>query len=316
MTKISNFPFKISLHAVLILSILGLGVDIYLRMSTGASICPTQACAIVGDYINITEFNLVLLGLVFFTTLWGVYFFASRYDKKWLWTGMLVLVLGALAFDGGLLGFQYFSIKEQCLLCFGVGAGLLIVLLLFSIVRKKISILILGLAVWVGGGIAGSMINIPDRAPLLEHISGISVQSSEAQEWPKFNYFFSFHCPFCTEILIRLAKNESAEYSWELFPLDNSQVDLKKIAWLMELDGNEKNIFYELVKIEQSRDVPDIEVTDSLENQVDQIRTYFRGSGFRGVPLMIVEESQGRRLILTGADNVFRYLYEHGILDE
>ncbi|MFP4084899.1 MAG: hypothetical protein ACLFP9_08790 [Desulfonatronovibrio sp.] len=315
MKKISNLPFNIFLHAVLILSILGLGADIYLRMSTGAGICSTQACAIVGDYINITEFNLVVLGLVFFIFLWGVYFFAARYDKKWLWTGMLVLVLGALAFDGGLLGFQYFSIKEQCQLCFGVGAALLVVLLLFSLVRKKTSILVLGLAVWVGGGIAGSMINIPDRTPLLEHVSGISVQSAEAQRWPKFNYFFSLHCPYCTEILNNLAKSESADYSWELLPLDKSQPDLKKIAWLMELDGNEKNIFYELVSLEQSGEVPDVEVTDRLETKIDRIRTFFRGNGFRGVPLMIVEESQGKRLILTGADNITSYLYEHGILD-
>lgn len=315
MKKTDTSLSKILLHIALGLGVAGLGLDIYLRMTGGTGICSTQACAIVGDYVRISEFSLVLLGLIFFTALWVNYVFALKYASKWLWTGMSILILGALAFDGGLLGFQYFSIKEHCQLCFGVGGALLLVLALFSLVRKRLAVLLLGLAIWIGGGMAGAVINIPERAPLLEHISGITVQDSEDSPWPRFYYFFSLHCPHCTDILTKLAEQEPESHTWELMPLDKSQTDLKKIAWIMEQDAREKNIFYEIVSTEQSREVPEIKVPDNLSNKIDRIRSYFRANGFRGVPLMIVEENQGKRLILTGGGNILNYLHDQGILE-
>ncbi len=306
---------SLALHVLLILAVLGLGADMALKMTTGGGICPTESCEIVGDYIRISELGLVSLGLVFFILLWGVYFFASRYDKKPLWTGVLLLILGALAFDGAILGFQFFSIKEQCHLCIGVGAALLLVLLLFALNRRKAGILILGLGVWIGGGVAGAMISIPDRAPLLERMSGITWSGQQASEWPRFYYFFSLHCPHCTDVLVNLAVNEPKDYSWTLFPLDTSPADLKKIAWVMDLNARDYNIFYEIVRLEQSRQVPEIEVPEDLVQQIHMIRSYFRANGFSGVPLMIVDESSSRRLILTGGSTILDYLYAQGILD-
>ena len=309
---LNSFVF---LHIVLILAVMGLGLDIYLRRTTGGSICPTEACAIVGDYIRISELNLVVFGLAFFVLLWGVFFFASRYEKKWLWTGMFMLMLGALAFDGAILGFQYFSIQESCHLCFGVGAALLVVLLLFALVRRKLAILVLGLAVWIGGGIGGAMINIPDRAPQLEQMSGIAWKGPEVKEFPRFYYFFSLHCPHCTDVLVNLAINDPRDYSWTLFPLDTSPADLKKIAWARDLDMKEENVFYEMVRMEQSRQVPDVEVPDDLSENILKIRAYFRASGFRGVPLMIVDKSPGKRIIITGGTDIINYLYDLGVLE-
>lgn len=305
---------SLALHGVLLLIVLGLGLDIYLRITLGSSICPTEACAIVGDFINISELSLVVFGLIFFTLFWGSYFLATRLDKKWLWTWVCVLILGALAFDGALLGFQYFSIKEQCQLCLGVGGALLIVLVLFALTRKKLAVLVLGLTVWIGGGVGGAMINIPDRAPLLEQIRGITWSGPEAEDWPRFYYFFSLHCPHCTDVLVNLATNEPRDYTWKLFPLDTSPADLKKIAWVMNLDMNERNLFYEIVRIEQSREVPDVDIPQRLVHNIEQTRSFFSGNGFRGVPLMIVDQGPGNRIILTGGGNIINYLYEQGIL--
>lgn len=307
---------SLALHAALILTVTGIASDIYLRVTTGGGICPTEACDIVGDYIRISEMNLVLLGLAFFAILWGVYFFASRYDHKWLWGLMCLLLLGALSFDGAILGFQYFSIKEQCHLCLGVGAALLVILMLFALVRKKAIILILGLTVWIGGAVGGAVLNIPDRAPQLAQISGITWSGPEASQWPRFYYFFSLHCPHCTDVLVNLAVNEPRGYKWNLLPLDSASPDLRKIAWVMDLDMKEANVFYEIVRLEQSREIPDIEVPEDLVHNIRQTRAYFRESGFRGVPLMIVDESQSRRVILTGGTDIINYLNDKGILKQ
>ena len=304
----------ILLHVVMGIILIGLGLDIYLRVSTGGSICPTEACAIVGDYVKISELNLVALGLTFFALFWGVYFFASRYDKKWLWSGALLLILGALAFDGAILGFQYFTIQQECHLCFGVGAALLLVLLLFAMVRKDVIVLMLGICVWLGGAAGGSILNIPDRAPQLEQLRGITWSGPEAGQWPRFYYFFSLHCPHCTTVLVNLAQNEPRDYNWTLLPLDTSPGDLRKIARAMETDMQEKNIFQEIVRLEQSRVPPDVEVPENLTGKIEQVRAYFRGNRFSGVPLMIVDERPGRRLILTGGSDILGYLYDQGVI--
>lgn len=304
------------LHAALVLTMAGLAWDVYLRVTTGGGICPTEACVIVGDYIRISELNLVLLGLAFFAVLWGVFFFASRYGHNWLWGLMSLLLLGALSFDGAILGFQYFSIKEQCHLCFGVGAALLTVLVFFALVRRKVIIFTLGLTVWIGGAVGGSVLHIPDRAQQLEELTGITWSGPEAEQWPRFHYFFSLHCPHCTDVLIQLAGNEPGDYHWNLLPLDNSPADLRKIAWVMALDMEEVNAFYEIVRIEQSWTVPDIEIPEELVYNIGQIRSYFREGGFRGVPLMIVDEGPGRRLTITGGAGIINYLQDQGILQQ
>ena len=277
-----------------------------------ARLCPTEACVIVGDYIRIGEFNLVLLGFAFFITLWVVYSLASRYGSSRLWTGALILLLGALAFDGGLLGFQYFSVKEQCHLCVGVGAALLTVLLLFSLVRRRTAVFLLGLSVWAGGGIARSLISIPDRTPLLEQIDGISLQHAETEKWPGFYYFFSLHCPHCTDILANLAGDASSDHSWKLFPLDRSPADLKRIAWAMRQEMEGKNIYEAIVRVAKNDDVPDVHVPDTLVDEIDRIRAFFEGNGFTRVPLLIVDESRNKRLILTGGAAIVNYLHRHG----
>lgn len=308
---------RFALHAVLVAAVAGLGLDVYLKTSSGASICPTQACSIVSDYVRISDQLLVSAGLVFFALLWGVFFFASRYDRKWMWTICSMLIFGALAFDGGLLGFQFFSIRENCHLCIGVGVALIISLILYAMVRKKMAIMLLGLCVWIGGASAGAMINIPDRTPLLEQLKPITWSGPEAAQWPRFHYFFSLHCPHCTEVMINLAMNNPENHVWNLYPLDTAHADLRKITSIRDKSQDrETNLFYEIVRLEQSFQVPEVKVSKGLSEEIGLTRDFFRGSGFRGVPLMIVDEGQGRRVILTGGGNIISYLYEREILSQ
>lgn len=304
----------ILLRVVLMISIFGLGADLYLRLSSESSLCPTEACAIVGDYIRIGEFNLVLLGLGFFIGFWTVYFLASRYKNEWLWTSVLILLLGALAFDGALLGFQYFAVNEQCLLCAGVGAALFLVLLLFSFLRRQAAVFALGLSVWAGGGLAGALIDIPERPPRLDELAGITILNSETEKWPQYSYFFSFHCPHCTTVLAMVSRNENIAHRWRLFPLDNTPEDLRKIAWALKRQAEGRNVFDEIVRVAKDNDVPDVHVPEDLADRIGRARSYFEGSGFRSVPLLIADESRGKRVILVGAGNITDYLHRQGAI--
>lgn len=308
------FSRHAALHGILILAMAGLGIDIYMRIVQGTSLCPTQSCAIVGDYVRLGELELVLMGLVFFALLWATFFFAARYDRKWLWAGTSILMLGALAFDGALLGFQFFSIKEKCHLCIGVGAGLLLSLVFLSLVRRSLVIFLLGLTIWLSGGIAGSMITVPDRTPPLGQLQPISWSGPDASEWPRFHYFFSLHCPHCTDVMVNLAMNQPDGYVWNIYPLDTGSTDLRKIYSIKNQSEDSGNLFYDVVRLEQSGTVPETEAPESLLEEIHDIRSYFQGSGYKSVPLMIVDESPGRRVVLTGGGNILNYLLEQGAI--
>ncbi len=308
------------LHAALLLAALGLGLDLIVRGTMGVSICPTEACHIVGEYVRIGESNLVLMGFVFLLILWLVYFFARRYNRAWLWGLATILIMGALSFDGSLMGFQFLVIQEPCLLCIIVACCLFLILALFALVRKKAFLFILGLAVWIAGGAAGGILHPPatsaENSPDLEDTGAIQWSHPGAKDWPRFHFFFSLHCPHCTEILLHLAQEgaEPLDYTWQFIPLDTDPEDLKKIAALQQMDLSDKNPFYEILLMEQHPQTPDVEIPAHLQEIIHQARFYFQAQGFRGVPITIVQKGPDEKKVLTGAAEAMQYFRDKGII--
>ncbi len=308
------------LHAALLLAALGLGLDLIIRGTMGVSICPTEACHIVGEYVRIGESNLVLMGFVFLLILWLVYFFARRYNRAWMWGLATILIMGALSFDGGLMGFQFLVIKEPCLLCIIVAVSLFVILALFALVRKKAFLFILGMTVWIAGMTAGGILQPPattaGQSPALEDVGVIRWADEDAREWPRFHFFFSLHCPHCTEVMLHLAQEgeEPLNYSWHFIPLDTDPEDLKKITALKQMDLSDKNPFYEILLMEQHPRTPDVEIPAQLQEIVHQARLYFQVQGFRGVPVTIVQKGPDEKKVLTGAEEAMQYLRDKGII--
>jgi len=308
------------LHAALLLAALGLGIDLLVRGIMGVSICPTEACHIVGEYVRIGESNLVLMGFVFLLILWLVYFFARRYNRAWMWGLATILIMGALSFDGGLMGFQFLVIKEPCLLCIVVAGSLFVILALFALVRRKAFLFILGVTVWIAGGAAGGILQPPatnaENSPDLEELGVIQWTHPGAQDWPRFHFFFSLHCPHCTEVMLHLAQEGTGplNYSWQFIPLDTDHDDLKKIAALQQMDLSQKNPFYEILLMEQHPETPEIEIPGQLQETIQKARFYFQAQGFRGVPITIVQKGPDEKKILTGAEEAIQYFRDKGIL--
>ncbi|MFW5731077.1 MAG: hypothetical protein ACOCV7_05460, partial [Desulfonatronovibrionaceae bacterium] len=274
-------------------------------------------CAVAGQAVRLGEKGLVLAGGVFFWILLLLSFLASRRGNARLWQLVLLMLLGALAFDGALLGFQFISIKENCHLCIVVGLSLAAVLVLVSLTRKQWSILILGVGIWVAGAAAGGIIQVPDRTPLLNQVPGIAWSGPEAeQEGPEFHYFFSLHCPHCADVLGSLALNDPERFSWKFYPLDTGYSDLKKIAWIQEEAGKKGNLLQKIVDLEQDPKAPDVKIPDNLTEKIFRARSFFQGNGYRGVPMMIADYPGGKRVILLGGGNIMKYFQEQGLLQE
>ncbi|MBT8763702.1 hypothetical protein KFV02_07120 [Desulfohalobiaceae bacterium Ax17] len=310
---------KFSLKQLLVqfppaIAALVLSVDTWLKHSQKTSLCTSQSCQIVSEYVRFGDTFLIVLGALFFWLLWLLLFFACRYDKKWLWGASFTLLLGSLAFDGGLLGFQFMALKERCALCIGVGLALFFCLVFFAWFRRSLAIAVLGFAVWVGGFTANSVLKFSPKTPQLSELTVFSWPGKETRDWPKFYLFFSLHCDHCSKLMANLAINNPTAFKWHLNPLDAKPSDLQRIAHILAAEKETKNLFLEILRIESLEQVEPISVPEGLEEKIKNVRDYFRGHGYKGVPLLIIDENPGRRVVLSGERYILNYLKKKGIV--
>jgi hypothetical protein len=306
--------------AFVILSALTLSVDVYLQATRHTSLCMTTSCQVVGEYVRFGELMLVKAGAIFFWVLWLLVFFAGRYDKKWLWGLITLVIMGALAFDGGLLGFQFVGLREHCQLCIGVGAALFVLVGLFAWVRKSWLILLLGLSVWTGGFAANSILKFSTELPALSETAFLSWPDARTgvseRLIPRYHFFFSLHCGHCSTVIANLAVNKTDQADWSFHIMDSRDEDLMRLSHILSANTTVENPFLQILRWESEETVPKIAIPDSLRGDVEQAQTYFSRSGFRGVPMLIVDERPGVRVILSGASRIVGYLREHGVLKQ
>ncbi len=317
------------LHCIGLASALVLTLDVVLYLSQAGGLCQTQSCQAVGEYVRIGETSLRIVGAAFFWVLWLVFFLATRVNKPIFWHLAALWLLGALAFDGGLLGYQFVGLKLQCWLCIGVGAALFANLFSLAWVRQSWMIPCIGLAVWIGGFAANSTLVVaseagqPPRSGQIQSLERAAYVSSLAQGGRSnqdYYLFFSLNCGHCQEVLASLAMNAPFAVNWHLCSLDGSRQQLAKLAWVrkqaqMGTDPNE-NIFYLTLKAKQDKALKADHIPDRIRNAVEQARDFFASRGYRGVPLLVAKEGRGREVVLTGTTNIARYLHQEEVVKQ
>ena len=293
-----------------------LSVEVWMQAVRHTSLCSTTSCAVVGEYIRFGEGNLIKLGAVFFWCLWGVVFFAGRYPKPWFWGLAWLLVAGALAFDGVLLGFQFVALREFCLLCAITGSILLAALLSLAWTRRAVAPIVLGLAVWSGGFVGASVIDFQVQPPALSETVALSWGQTANATARRHVLFFSLHCSHCSKVLANLAINVEhlGDAAWYFAPLDSREDDLHRLVAVQESPATQDNPFMEVLRVESLEQVPAVPVPEKLRQTVRTARSYFKTKGYDGVPVLVVWEAPGRELVLRGETPIFRYLQERGYL--
>ncbi len=310
---------KIFLKILLFLFALTLSVDTYLQVFKHTSLCTTHSCQVVGDYVRLGELFLIKAGAICCWVLWLLTFFACRYDKAWLWGLVTLILMGALAFDGGLLGFQFVGLQEHCLLCIGVGTALLILLAVFAWTRRSWLILLLGLAVWCGGFAANSILDLSkEKLPPLSETAFLTWPDAgkgpNRRTAPQYHLFFSLHCGHCSKVIAHLAVNTPNQALWTFHCLDTPDNDLMRLAHILAADMTAKNPFLSILRWESEEQVPEIPLPPTLRQEVDKARTYCTLSGLRGVPRLLVDERPGVRLTLSGESSIVNYLRSQGVI--
>lgn len=289
-----------------------LSVEYWLQKAGYAGLCPTVGCEVVGTFIKYGEIVFIGLGVVFFWALSGLLFLGKRLDKPWVWGLAAVLLTAGLAFDGGILGFQRFGIQEACLLCYAVGASLFLILAAYGWMRRSLAVVVMGVAVWTAGFASQALFVFPERTPDLRETVLTSFQAGQAQG-PQLFYFFSLHCPFCTHVLASLATHPPQDGEWHLIPLDTQPADQRKLAALLDHPKIDSNPFRAVLDIEQAP-VPDVDILPRVAEAAHKGSVFLRNSGYRGVPLLIVQEAPTRRVVLQGRDPILNYLLEKRLI--
>lgn len=302
---------------VLLIAALGLSLELAMQYWLQSGICPSTDCALAGQSVRFGEQALVWAGAIFFWVLFGLCFYASRFPGQLAWNLALVLLLGALAFDGGLLGYQFLELNLVCWLCIAVALGLIIILVLISVVRRTVLVLCLGLAVWIGAGSANAVLLFPTQPPALEQTWFMQHKANNAEQELKLYLFFSLNCGHCSEVLANLARQDPQDANWYLCSLDQGGQNLRRLTYALEQQDKEPfSVILEAKQMANSKEIQALQVPDRLEERVQKAREFFRARGYRGVPLLVALQGDSRKVVLTGVMSIAQYLWEQGLVEE
>lgn len=298
MTRFSRY----SLLTFLFLATAFLSGEVWMQTVRHTSFCTTSACGVVGEYIRFGEGNLIKMGATFFWFLWALVFFGGRYDTTWIWGLASLLLFGALAFDGAILGFQFVAIKEKCLLCIIVGATLFVSVCLFAWVRRSLLTVFLGVAVWCGGFAANSVLDLNVAPPSITDTTFGTWEATPGNV-PQHVLFFSLHCEHCSKILANLSINaQTLPGKWHLACTDNKEDDLYRLATIQNSTASTENLFLNVLRVESMDKIDLVPEPEGLRQSVRAARAYLKMKGFTGVPALVVVERPGWRWCCAGKE--------------
>jgi hypothetical protein len=289
-----------------------LSLDYWLQRTGLAGLCPTDGCELVGTFVKSGEITMIGLGAIFFLILTGLLVLGRWTNKPWLWVLTSIVLTAGLAFNGGILGFQHFGIQEFCALCYGVVAALFLILAAFGWMRRSLIAVVMGVAVWSAAFASQALFLFPQKTPDLQQTVLTTFQADQLHG-PQLYYFFSLHCPFCTQILASLATHPPQSGDWHLIPLDTQPDDQRRLAAWLDHPRIATNPFRAFLDVKQSPP-PDVPIQSRIKDAAHKGVIFLRNSGYYGVPLLIVQETPSKRVVLQGREPILNYLLEKRLI--
>ena len=298
-----------------------LGVE-FLMQSRGASFCKTVTCDIIGDYTRFGEAFILGAGIQFFLLLATIMFFAHRYGKNRALPVVVTLILvGAMAFEGVLLGFQFFSLQAVCLICAGVFATILLLLMLWSFAVANSKVFLLGISVCVAGIIGMYILN---PAPGLgEGEVGLDPVYQQAGfedrtiQKRRLTLITSMTCPHCETVILQMAINKDVlqDDLLALAFIDTKEVPLQTVGLFaanVERTEDPLNLLFAIKSGQAVNSTgllsPDDSVIDTVRKKNVHTSQFLKLMGLTGVPVLIADEDGEHIRILVGTDAILQYL--------
>ena len=110
-----------------------------------------------------------------------------------------------------------------------------------------------------------------------------------------------------------LAAHPPRAGKWHLIPLDTQPDDQRKLSALLDHPLAAVNPFSAILILENAP-APDVIVLPKAVEAPRKGRVFMRNSGYRNIPLMLVQETGNRRVFLEGREAILNYLLEKGLV--
>lgn len=323
MTRRINPKWNVTCWVIGYLAALLLGIELFLQ-NKGESFCKTATCDIIGDYTRFGETFILGAGVQFFLVTATLFFFIYKYRKTeitWLTTLVSLLLVGAMAFEGVLLGFQFFSLQSVCLLCAAVFGTIFVLLLLWSVALHSPRLLLFGIAVCCAG-IAG-MYTLNTAPGLGKSELGLDAVYKQAGftdrqvQKRRLTLIISMTCPHCSTVVRQMAlhKNLLSDDLLAFAFTDKKDQPLQAVGLFAANMARSDDIlsFLYFVKTGQAGKNtafhrPDDAVLDAVRKQSLHTGQFLRLLGLNGVPVLVADENSEQIRILVGAKAILEYL--------
>ncbi len=302
---------SLALIAVFIsfLSAIFLSVESLLSIK-GESLCKTEACGIVGKFLIFDEAVLVVGGAFFFWCLFLLLFFSYRYPKQ-IGGWPLLFLFPALAFDGSLIGFQFFTINQQCALCIGVAISLLCITACYTWSLKKLILLTCSVLIWIGSFTTHIVLDTPGQTGSYHELAFFeySPKKINRQTEDRVTLFFSMNCSGCQKVLSQLASINPQQDIFSFIVVDQDLPSLKKIqTFRNEMKQKSTNPFSLLASIKNSEENMANVFFPDLRKKSKKAITLLNSLSIEKIPTLIIETSKSRSEFVTGAQQIKDYL--------
>ncbi len=288
----------------------GLSAEVLLQIYKGKSVCPNEVCALVGEYVLIGERGLMTIGAAFFWILFGLIFFSRRYPRPWLKALPQIALLGALSFDGLLMGFQVFKIQKLCLICLATALVLIAIHLVYSFGLKSFAVAVAGLAVWAGAFAGNGLLKMPQGPKAPVNFVFYSLRATNGPEFPRLTLIFSLHCPHCLKVIERLSEIPPGSLNIRLATVDTDAEALEKLSFFLKEAPKSDQPLSLLLKFKRSASSEKRAIPAGLVAAAQAARKFLFAQGLYGIPVLMVEEGPDRRLILSGEEAIMTYLQQ------
>lgn len=301
-------PFFLAL-----MSAIALSIESYLALNN-SSLCPTEACKTVSTYITIKESIFVGLGAGAFWVLTLSLFFSERYPQKLKYVPPVLFTI-AFTVDSSLIGFQYFTIEQKCVLCLSVALSLVIIAAVYCIQNRNFYILLIFALIWVSGFTTHSIYTMPLPNTSYERSAIVSInppaptqQSADHIVSPDITLIISMNCSHCLEVVKFLAKTHPIRNRVNIATVDTDKKSLQKLSLFLRDLLTTENPYKLLVDIKETTTVENIQVKKSLELSGKNTLNFLSNVGVTSIPVLIVEQAKNEKRIITGSHSIINTL--------
>lgn len=198
-------------------------------------LCGTEGCHIIASYAVFGEMTMLVTGGLFFALSMALCWMLWDDAERSIRLGRLnvrasslleALLLGAVGFEGYLVGFQLFAAHAVCVYCVGVLAIVVVLFTAYTTAYRS-RLLLPGVALWATMVMAPGMVAMKAEATDLDRVAIERIQKGLSDQ--EYYLIYSKSCTNCEEVIKYCKTEYQGDINLALCPADKSASALKAL---------------------------------------------------------------------------------------